>query len=509
MKLVSLFTGIGGFDLGADRAGLEVVAQVEQDLDCISILKRHWPKAEVFTDVKDFSAVPFRPDVVCGGFPCQDISVAGQRAGLAGERSGLWYEFHRILSEQLPRWFVIENVAGLLSSWSGDTPDSLGFKAGPNSRELDLDENHDLTTIIDALADLGYGVAWRTFDSQWFGVPQRRRRVFIVGCLGDPRRPAEVLFERESLPWDPAPSREAKTGVAALTATGVGTCGADDGQAQAGHLIPDVANSISTDDRKYDPTVDTFIVDGVAATLRSEGYDATEDGTGKVTLIPVPIQEVGRRMTQHGSGVGDAGDPMFTLQAKTEHAVAIPFDTTQLTSPHNRSNPQPGDPCHSLASDAHVPAIAFQERGRPEGRTVESQDDLAYSIMSKDGGGRSQENCVAYQAPDPFVFEPRIGRCDRGEPSDVVNTLKGSEAGDTSDMRPVAVYQEKTDYAVRRLMPVECERLQGFPDDWTKYTAAGKQLKDGPRYRMLGNAVTVNVAEWIFKRIMQVERGTK
>jgi hypothetical protein len=240
----------------------------------------------------DLRAVGFVPDrgVITAGWPCQDLSIAGRRAGLEGARSGLWWEVVRLLDETRARWFVGENVPGLLSSNNGQ----------------------DMGAVVGALGDLGYGVAYRVLDAQFFGVPQRRRRVFFVGHFGVPwAAPAEVLFECESSDGDSAAGRETGQGVtagiaagagvlsytraghggygpgvgtlqakggdcgggseslitttvstlqgggvgatgstpnqqpgdtsswavAALTANGVGTCGADDNQAQAGHLI--------------------------------------------------------------------------------------------------------------------------------------------------------------------------------------------------------------------------------------------------------------------------------
>jgi DNA (cytosine-5)-methyltransferase 1 len=165
MRFISLFAGIGGFDLGFERAGMEPAAQVEIDPKCREVLGRHWPHVERHDDVRTFDATRFAGavDLVCGGFPCQDVSVAGRRAGMGeGTRSGLFYEAVRIVGECRPRWVVLENVPGLLSSRGGE----------------------DFRSVLSALDDLGYGVAWRILDSRWFGVPQRRRRVFIVGCLG-------------------------------------------------------------------------------------------------------------------------------------------------------------------------------------------------------------------------------------------------------------------------------------------------------------------------------------
>ena len=185
MRYGSLFTGIGGFDLAFDRLGMQGQFMCEIDPKCQTLLRRHFA-TRLYNDVRSITRDSADPvDLLAGGFPCQDVSIAGKRAGLAGERSGLWHEFARIIEELKPSWVLAENVPGLLSSNGG----------------------RDFAVVIQGLVELGYGVAWRILDAQYFGVPQRRRRVFIVGHLGDGRA-TEVLFERESSPWDFAPDRK-------------------------------------------------------------------------------------------------------------------------------------------------------------------------------------------------------------------------------------------------------------------------------------------------------------
>jgi DNA (cytosine-5)-methyltransferase 1 len=179
----SLFAGIGGFDLGFERAGMECVWQCEIDNHARAVLQKQFG-VKIYDDVRTITAGNTETvDLICGGFPCQDVSVAGKRKGLAGERSGLWFEFARIIDELEPAWVVIENVTGLLSSNRG----------------------RDFAVIIQWLAERGYGVAWRVLDSQYFGVAQRRRRVFIVGSFGNGNA-SKVLFESEGVRWNP-PSR--------------------------------------------------------------------------------------------------------------------------------------------------------------------------------------------------------------------------------------------------------------------------------------------------------------
>jgi DNA (cytosine-5)-methyltransferase 1 len=195
----SLFAGIGGFDLGLKRAGWTGTAQVEIDPRCRDVLARHFPDARRHDDVTTASAATIGAvDLLCGGFPCQDLSVAGRRAGLAGARSGLFHEFMRLAAELAPRWVLIENVPGLLSSNGGG----------------------DMGVVLGTLGQLGYGWAYRSLDAQYFGLAQRRERVFIVGCLGDAARAAAVLFEPESGGGDPAPRRAAGEGTAATLTAG-------------------------------------------------------------------------------------------------------------------------------------------------------------------------------------------------------------------------------------------------------------------------------------------------
>ena len=176
---ISLFAGVGGFDLALERNGVKVVASVEIDKKASAVLAKHFPHSTLFGDIQEVTGeqliqAGFNPvgGIITGGFPCQDLSVAGKRAGLAGKRSGLFWEICRLLDETKAENFILENVVGLLSS----------------------NEGRDMATVIEALVERGYGIAWRVLDAQYFGVPQRRRRVFIVGCLGDDgRTPAQIL----------------------------------------------------------------------------------------------------------------------------------------------------------------------------------------------------------------------------------------------------------------------------------------------------------------------------
>ena len=190
-KVISLFAGVGGFDLGAERAGFEVVGQVEIDKNCQAVLRKQFPNALLHDDVttavewakeNDFIG---KIDIVCGGFPCQDVSVAGKRAGIAGARSGLFWDAIRFAKEVKAHTIILENVPGLLSS----------------------NEGRDFGVVISEMANAGYShIEWRILDSQFFGVAQRRRRVFIVGSSRD-HSASPILIERESMRGDSSKSK--------------------------------------------------------------------------------------------------------------------------------------------------------------------------------------------------------------------------------------------------------------------------------------------------------------
>ena len=374
----------------------------------------------MYDDVREVGADTPAVDLVCGGFPCQDVSVAGRRAGLAGERSGLWFEFHRVLRDVRPDWVVIENVPGLLSSNRG----------------------RDFATVIQGLVQLGYGVCWRVLDSQYFGVAQRRRRVFVVGHLGDGRA-AQVLFEREGLRGHP-PARG----------------------------------------------------------------KAREDAT--------PILEAGARTgsgTPAGAGIGNAGDPMFTLQAAHQHAVAETFTVRSGCEGGGKGYLGREDGAMTLGGQPqwlhqHAVAPPLTGNGVGAGRTGNERNEVDFCIpvarpLGHNTGGSRQD-----LDNDTYVTHTRDGAQGQAvafaqNTRDEVRQVNGD--GSISGALAAQPGMKQTSYVaahstVRRLTPTEAERLQAFPDGWT-----GGQA-DSPRYRQLGNAVTVNVAEWIGRRIMEVDR---
>ena len=248
---VSLFAGVGGFDLALERNGVKVVASVEIDKKAQEVLKKHFPQSTIFGDItgvtgEQLIAAGFEPrnGIITGGFPCQDLSVAGKRAGLGGARSGLFWEICRLLDETRAQNFILENVPGLLSSNQGA----------------------DMAVVLEALVERGYRIAYRVLDAQHFGVPQRRRRVFIVGCLGDSgRSPEEILAIGESRARYLETSKSARKDTATAVATG------------AGNSSPAAVTSFSPSS-----FADYTENEKVSATLRAGGGDL---GGGSETLL--------------------------------------------------------------------------------------------------------------------------------------------------------------------------------------------------------------------------------
>jgi DNA (cytosine-5)-methyltransferase 1 len=208
---VSLFAGIGGFDLAMQRAGIKVVAAVEWDKHAQNVLKKQFPETQIYGDITGVTGeqlinAGFDPanGIITGGFPCQDLSIAGRRAGLIGSRSGLFWEICRLLDETKAQNFILENVPGLLTS----------------------NEGRDMGTVIRALEERGYSIAWRVLDAQHFGIPQRRRRIFIVGCFGDDwRTPAKILDIQEGSDGYLEKIDQRKRSASNLIATGPGNGG--------------------------------------------------------------------------------------------------------------------------------------------------------------------------------------------------------------------------------------------------------------------------------------------
>lgn len=449
MRYLSLFSGIGGFDLGLDRAGHRCVGQVEIDKDCNRVLAHHWPDVTRYQDVTKYHGKAGAAELVCGGFPCQDLSVAGKRAGLAGKRSGLWGEFRRVIAEVAPAWVLIENVPGLLSSNGG----------------------RDMGTILGRLAELGYWWAYRILDLQYFRVPQRRRRVFIVGCLANRAGAATVLFEPESCDGDSAPGREAGEDVAASLGGGAAGRGWSDDTDRAGAFVPEVYGG---NDQRGPRAA--------AAAAVNAGGQRRQDFETENFVIAGTLQSHKQRHG-HAMSTQQAAESGQLVSCTIPASDGGVNDYTPLTT-------------HTLKAEGHDASEDGTGRGVP----------LVYNphrTLQKDGsvaeGFKPDQIVDALHGPtgnkEPMVFQTRIARNGRGQPSDMAHNLTSCEGGTHADSKPHIAYAG----GIRRLTPLECLRLQSFPDDWLDIDPP---LSDSAKYRMCGNAVAAVVAQWIGERIM-------
>jgi DNA (cytosine-5)-methyltransferase 1 len=432
MRHGSLFTGIGGFDLAFENAEIETAWQVDKDKNCKVVLKKHFPKTRRYEDVKNvgkntLSAV----DIITGGFPCQDVSVAGKRAGLAGKRSGLWFEFARIVDELKPEWVVIENVTGLLSS----------------------NEGRDMETIVRTLAGFGYGVCWRCFDSQYFGLAQRRKRVFIVGHLGDGRA-AKVLFESEGCRWDPPTRREAGEGTPPPTQEGFGHSGGK-----------------------------TFKINPVANTLNTQ--------TGSETSAMMQ-GVVGALQARDHKGVGN----QYVNEGKVIAFGAQNASAQELSASEEQS---------PTLNATKVPAVcgALQSRDHKGiGTTIDDKivvEEKRLYQWSSGGGDDLKDTAQTLRSQAEHNYQVLLDTVWQMHHADEVIRENEKPVAPTLQERMGTGGNNVTMVGARRLTPTECERLQGFPDGWTA------MLTDSARYRALGNAVSVPVAEWIARRIVDAE----
>jgi DNA (cytosine-5)-methyltransferase 1 len=463
MKFLSVCSGIEAASVAWHPLGWESVAYSEIEPFPCKVLQHHYPDVLNLGDMTKFKEWPDADvDVFVGGTPCQSFSVAGLRKGLDDPRGNLMLTYLAIAKRYRPNWLVWENVPGVLSSAGG----------------------RDFGSLLGGLAVLGYGFAYRVLDAQYFGVAQRRKRVFVVGYLGDWRPAAAVLFERHSLQGHPAPSRKAREGAAGTIKASVGTGGVDvehpmvavlhseispalkardhkgpssDGDGDGAILVPmqPIAYNISPSKGALKDVI--HVTDAHATkTLDASASNPEMHQGGTAILQPIALAEntIGRKPENGGNGDGFTdGGPMYTLNATGVHGVAqpLPFGVSE--------KPDVGDCLRSGASKAD----------KHESTTYVAQPvathDVARTMLSRNTSGGFS------------------------------NSIDHAAAG----------YMALQAMAVRRLTPVEWERLQGFGDNYTDIQPKGKPTPDGPRYKALGNSMAVPVMAWIGKRIQEVD----
>jgi DNA (cytosine-5)-methyltransferase 1 len=551
MRFLSLCSGIEAASAAWIPLGWTCAAVAEIDKFPSAVLAHHYPDVPNLGNIslitRDQLTTVDSIDVVVFGFPCQDLSVAGKRAGLKGERSGLFFEAMRIveLCHELwgTRWTVVENVPGLFSSAQGeDFAAVVGTMVGA---EFAVPKAKWQNTGV-ALGPRGL-VEWAVLDAQWFGVPQRRRRVFLVRDSGDWRSRPPLLSFPESLSGDSPPRREKGQGAPTIPSRrsaggGLGTDFDCDGG-----LVTSVssvvrerekpAHSITCHQVKGgDPTTDNYVMTGgffdqPAHSLRADGFDASEDGTGRGTpLVPVGSfqqNSMGGRGTLGWNDEGEA--PLRPVKPQGDHqficiqeraicenvdagpdGVGVRVDGVAYTL-EGRAVPQAvafsckdsGADCGELAptlrsinfDQSHANAggqvaVAFNLRGREGG----SQPELADQASLRSASGGSSRSYVATS----FTERTRKDGRNLEFQNDLSYSLNNPGAGGRSQERNVVT----PTMAVRRLTPRECEALQGFPKNYTKI---GEKTADGPRYKALGNSFAVPVVRWIGQRLQLID----
>ena len=441
-----------------------------------AVLAHHWPEVSNLGDMtKIADAVRAgeveAPDVLVGGTPCQAFSIAGLREGLSDDRGQLTLSYVELANaidakrrergepESIVVW---ENVPGVLSS----KDNAFGcFLAGLAGESSELQPAGGKWTHAGCVSGPERVIAWRVLDAQFFGVAQRRRRVFVVASARKGFDPAEVLFEFDSVRRDSAPRRETQKAVAALTARGVGTCGADDNQAQAGHLIAQCANG------------------DVSHTLKGEGFDGSEDGTGR----GVPVVAFGG---------GNTAGHIDVATACTAHGIRLDFDT-ETFAVHGTQDPDTNrELAHTLGRNngQENACIAFSYKDNGADATSDLSPTIRAGNHDKSHANSGQPPAIAYAfKAGQGAKAGGIGYAEEQSP-----TLTSASSG--TNLAPAVMHG----IAVRRLTPIECERLQGFPDNHTLIGWRGKdatECPDGPRYKAIGNSMAVPVMRWIGERV--------
>ncbi len=548
LTLGSLFDGIGGFPLAAQRCGIKPVWASEIEPACIEITKRHFPRMEHLGDITKLNGGEIPPvDIISFGSPCQDLSTAGKQKGLSGERSGLFldavrviYEMRRATGGKYPTFIVWENVSGAFSSNKGNDFRVVLEKLTNVNIPMPKCGKWARAGMVRGCRG-GASVAWRLLDSQYWGTPQRRKRIFLVGDFRAERAP-QILFECESVLGYTETRNKTREGIARAAVSDLENAGG----VKSNSCVVDFGR---TADRIYYNAEKSRTL-----TATTGGGSATGNYLDISEIRPINMQVATRCEAlgeRTGLGVGENGDPANTLQEQHGHAVfaAVVYDESQITDPINRSNPQIGDPCHTLGATSAGRTLVFSTLPNTEVEVIPIRDPQLNQnangfIVGSEGDPAPTLSATERHAIAACFAPGGFGDCAvNSSGNGVVGTLDSNyyrgtgarsgverefiglitpvDANDTiakcfaplrqtgfRDSENIIVILEKiayfVKYALRRLTPLECERLQGFPDYWTKYDSSGAELPDTPRYKALGNSLTVPCAERIFRGIIAV-----
>jgi DNA (cytosine-5)-methyltransferase 1 len=565
MRYGSVCSGIEAATVAWEPLGWEPAFFSEIERFPRAVLKHHYPHVPLHGDFTTIRAGEYGAvDLLVGGTPCQDFSIAGLRAGMDGERGNLALEFLRLAGRLHPRWILWENVPGILSSNGG----------------------RDFGSFLGGLGELGYGFAYRCLDAQYFGLAQRRLRVFVVGYFGDWRRAAAVLFEPESLRWNSPPRRQSRQDVAPtisartksggglgtdfdldggliadpghiesheITGTLLSPAGKTGGwsnsvdHASAGFMLPiafggnnsagpiDIATALNashTASGRQDFETETFI----AHSLRADGFDASEDGTGRGTPIVAVAFDIHGTPATTGASATDVHVPLRARQPSQSEASTTTVIMTQAGAASAEGIAPPelmAFSCKDHGADASEIAPTLRAMGFKESHAnAGGQVAIAFAQNTRDevrempiAGALAAQPGMKQQSylmlPQAVALRGREGGATAELGGDISNAIRASTGG--GDKAHILTQ------AVRRLTPRECERLQGFPDDYTRIPVRHYAVKrvtklrppdmwerandggwyliaaDGPRYMVLGNSMAVPVMRRIGERIAMME----
>jgi DNA (cytosine-5)-methyltransferase 1 len=595
ITLGSLFSGIGGFEYAAMLNGIEPLWASEKESAPISITKRHFPDMKHLGKIEDINGADITPvDVITFGSPCQDLSIAGKRAGLEGKRSGLFMEAIRIIKEmrgktngKYPSRIIWENVGGALSSNGGEDFRIVIEEIANIARTISIPrppskDGNAVWNPAGAVVGDKFSLAWRVLDAQYWGVPQRRCRIFLIGDFRG-ERAGEILFKSEGLSGDSAEGGEEGKSVAGNAKNGFGETGR--GYWQRG--------------------IQCLRAEGENRPSRPSNVIVEEAENNVEVAIPINTQ-IATRHNQLGErtglGIGKDGDPAFTLQEAHSHAVAVGVKTAgfngwrsvsgtieyeeerapclQATMPPDvvtgvdgaktglyclpsfsldcrndmarkeisaplQAKPNGGQSLNFInpvavhqnqSGEVRAGKVAnnLNTNGNASGRNAPlvaiGIDSEMNSLTEKMGTMRAHESHGAEQFVAYCIQGNTIERSDNAgangkgvnedvsftlnttdrhavafpmqgfgdyKESDVASTIKSRDGKDSTDLI--------VNYLVRRLTPLECERLMGFPDGWTEYGHDGKKISDSARYKVLGNSVAIPCVYFIMSRISEGE----
>ena len=430
-----------------------------------AILKHRFPNTPNHGSLTEYQSWPVGPgtaDLLVGGTPCQSFSVAGLRKGLEDPRGNLALVFLGLADKLKPRWIVWENVPGVLSSAGG----------------------RDFGSFLGALVELGYGFAYRVLDAQHFGVPQRRRRVFVVACLGDWRAPAEVLLESDCVRRDIKKGRAKGQGVAAGAEGGVDANGL---QRTVGTLCADTHPGAYSGQDAY---TGRLIPDQKPVVIDRAAFNQGQNAQYEPHIAESEVMD-----SLVARGPHAVGQPIPFRKSKRACSTTDNKTWVEADASNTLNNFDLGDTrtTHAIVEPHIVQASELRIRGKI------SEQQTVPTLLANTKSGDNDPLAV-----HPVAFQPgNLRRQGGADPSTEIFPTLTKDSGDQSPH--VANHPPM---AVRRLTPVECERLQGFPDNWSRISWNGKpedQCPDGPRYKACGNSMAVPVMSWVGSRIAMVD----